>query len=504
MTGQPKTKWRWRLLSWGLIGLAVLVTLAAIAITEENWRGKRAWEEYRHAAEARGERLDWADYITNVPDDQNFAKAPIFARLYGRQWDEKSYSEDPLQMSYTRNDGGPNEGYGNWSRARLSHLEFLQDYYRHPATNVAGDFPRALQPQTPAADVLLGLSKYDSAIEGWRAATRRQFSQFGITNVSDGRAFSLMLEYFAAFKRCAQVLQLRTIAELADNQAAKALNDEKLLLALPDKLQQEPMFIAHLVSMAINSIAIEPVYEGLVQHRWNDAQLADLESTLAAKDFLADFQTTMHGDLAFAIASLENQRITRQYKIVVDDGPRNSKTVTVSLRFMPAAFFYQTELAFARMHEQFILPLVDVTNRVVSPAAVRQTETTLNNEFKHVWLYQIEATMTSPALIKAVRKFAQIQSSLDLAQVACALERYRLAYGGYPETLDVLASQYIEKLPHDIINGQPLHYRRTDGGNYILYSVGWNEKDDGGQVVLNKSGMVDRDKGDWVWNSAAK
>jgi hypothetical protein len=59
-------------------------------------------------------------------------------------------------------------------------------------------------------------------------------------------------------------------------------------------------------------------------------------------------------------------------------------------------------------------------------------------------------------------------------------------------------------MPHDIINGQPLHYRRTDDGGYVLYSVGWNESDDGGAVVLTKDGRIDAKKGDWVWQLPAK
>ena len=49
-----------------------------------------------------------------------------------------------------------------------------------------------------------------------------------------------------------------------------------------------------------------------------------------------------------------------------------------------------------------------------------------------------------------MKKFARIQADVDLARVACALERYRLAHGSYPETLDALAPQFIEKLPHDL------------------------------------------------------
>jgi hypothetical protein len=86
-----------------------------------------------------------------------------------------------------------------------------------------------------------------------------------------------------------------------------------------------------------------------------------------------------------------------------------------------------------------------------------------------------------------------------MAMLACALERYRLAEGHYPEELNVLAPRFISVLPHDIINGQPLKYRRTDNGKFILYSVGWNEKDDGGVIALGKSKYQDVLQGDWVW-----
>jgi hypothetical protein len=93
-----------------------------------------------------------------------------------------------------------------------------------------------------------------------------------------------------------------------------------------------------------------------------------------------------------------------------------------------------------------------------------------------------------------------------LAHVAIALERYRLAHGEFPESLDAFAPQFMEKIPHDIINGQPLHYRRTSDGQFILYSIGWNETDEGGVVVLKKGKTpeVDRDEGDWVWRYPSK
>ena len=82
------------------------------------------------------------------------------------------------------------------------------------------------------------------------------------------------------------------------------------------------------------------------------------------------------------------------------------------------------------------------------------------------------------------------------AQIVCALERYRLAAGQYPATLETLSPQFIEKIPHDLIGGQPLIYRPTADGKFLLYSVGWNEKDDDGKSVGTGA---DYTKGDWVW-----
>jgi hypothetical protein len=110
-----------------------------------------------------------------------------------------------------------------------------------------------------------------------------------------------------------------------------------------------------------------------------------------------------------------------------------------------------------------------------------------------------------PSLGGFAQKTAYSQNAVNMARVAIALERYRLAHGEFPDSLDALAPQFMEKIPHDIINGEPLHYRRTDDGQFVLYSVGWNETDDGGEVGLTTNGSgVDNRKGDWIWRYPQK
>ena len=514
MNETPKAKSGWRWPRRILITLAVLATLVAIFYAEEDWRGKHDWESYKHELEARGEKLDWQAFVPPaVPDDQNFFTAPIFTNML----------DGKIMMAPYGDDAGPDirpdasrSGYAIY-REQVTDLAAWQNYYRNP-TNIhavvvmaftngdfvdqtdylnhaADDFPIAPQPQTPAKDVLLALSKFDSAIEELRQASQRPYAAIPL-NYADGfNTGGTLLPYLAALKRCTQLLQLRASAELADGQSAKALEDVKLMLRLGNSLHSSPFLISELVRIAIVNLAMQQVWEGLAEHKWSDEQLAALETELGKMDFLADWESAMRGERAFAIASLENQRRTRKIISYADQ-----RAVTNRLALMPGAFFYQSELEFARLYQDWVFPIVDTNSRTVSLAALQRLEAHVRQEKKHYSPYKAEALMAVQAVGASARKFGITQAEVDLARVACALERYRLAHGEYPETLDALVPQFIEQLPDDVVNGQPLHYRLTDDGNFVLYSVGWNGTDDGGQVVLNKGyESVNPDEGDWVW-----
>lgn len=106
-----------------------------------------------------------------------------------------------------------------------------------------------------------------------------------------------------------------------------------------------------------------------------------------------------------------------------------------------------------------------------------------------------------PSLEREASICARTQTSVDLARVACALERFRRANAGFPESLNALVPTWLSEIPHDVVNGQPLRYRRTEDGNFLLYSVGWNETDDGGEPDPSKYFYfgISKPTGDWVW-----
>jgi len=499
-----------------LFGLVSLVTLVALFYAEEDWRGWHAWNKFKHTWEAKGERFDRASVVPPaVPDDQNFALTPIVASSYLRVMDKNGHQIQPpntnvvdrLKMSIYRDaDDSKNwPNNGNWQKSKPTDLKEWQQYYRNPPGSAqTNEFPVALEPQSPADDVLLALSRYDSAIEELRQASKLPDSRFPLEYDKENPA-AILLPHLAAMKRCSQVLQLRAIAEVQNGQSDEALADVKLMLRLADSVRTEPFLISHLVRIAILQITLQPVWEGLAEHKWSDAQLVELDQELARLDFLAGYGVGMRGELVLCQGGIFDylRRQPEQGFNLFDEG-HSSPLSAIVFHLIPSGWFYQNQLRCARMMLEQCLPVADIKQGIVSPTATRRADAMVEADTKHLNPYNIIEKMFLPSLGKAVERFANEQNAADMARVACALERYRLVHGAYPASLDALAPQFIARPPHDIINGQPLNYRRTASGRFILYSIGWNETDDDGEVGLKENGSVDRDTGDWVWRYPAK
>src|SRR4051794_30560288 len=73
----------WRTVRRSLLALVAAVTCAALLVAEENWRGKRAWEQFKREWEAKGEQFDLASFLPKpVPASQNFAATPYLAAMF--------------------------------------------------------------------------------------------------------------------------------------------------------------------------------------------------------------------------------------------------------------------------------------------------------------------------------------------------------------------------------------------------------------------------------------
>ncbi len=533
----PLMRWLfWKHWRRTLFALACFATLIALFYAEENWRGKHDWEKLKREWEAKGEKFDYASVVPPpVPDEQNFAMQPIWVDSikfeYGinvsKQWYGVTFTEaertnlvDRLSLNITGNEGLVNSptNRGYWAKVTETDLKSWQQYYRELAakTNL---FPIPPQPQTPAQDVLFALSKHDSAIEELRQASLLPYSRFPVFSNAD-HPFDTLLPHLSVFKRCAQFLQLRALAELQNGQSDQALEDVKLAIELTEKIRSEPFLISHLVRIAMTEISLQPIYEGLANHQWTDAQLIALDVELGRLDFLADYQLSLRGERVMNCATIDyinKEKSYQRYQAMSGlasgyyGGTTTSEQLKKTLKaagayLMPRGWFIQNKLFIAHGLQGWITGYVLPEAHLVLPEKYRevdQVQSGIFNQPSRPWNFMAKVFL--PALGASGRKACREQISVDLARVAIALERYHLAHGEFPESLDALAPQFIAQVPHDIIGGKPLKYRREANGQFTLYSVGWNEKDDGGMTGYRKGGSApDFESGDWVWRYPPK
>ncbi|MCL5097810.1 MAG: hypothetical protein M1608_09865, partial [Candidatus Omnitrophica bacterium] len=356
-----------------------------------------------------------------------------------------------------------------------------------------------------ATGVLAGLSECNPVLEEFRKASKRPYSRFNLTYGSQSSSPALVPHLNLLLSAC-KVLRLRAVAELTLGQTDAAFDDVCLTFDLADAIRNEPLVMSYLTRISELFQTIWPIAEGLSRHQWSEAQLKAFQNRLQQLNLCGDARHALAAERVLSgIIPIDRLRrsanrgpmLDRLY--VLPDGPQG-KNIRVLASVIPRGWFYLEQLNFARLYEEYVLPTIDAAHNEITPTADRRLtaqfeigpghsdlhwflrhELILHGIVRNIWRNMWQADWV-----------ASVQAGLNSATLACALERYRLAHGQFPDSLNALVPRFIEKVPHDIINGKPLHYRRTQDGQFILYSVGWNETDDGGTVGrhLNTDDLV--------------
>jgi hypothetical protein len=88
--------------------------------------------------------------------------------------------------------------------------------------------------------------------------------------------------------------------------------------------------------------------------------------------------------------------------------------------------------------------------------------------------------MLLPALTRAYEEQLKVLAHLRAARAGIAVERFRLANGRLPDSLDELAPKWLDSVPTDPFDDKPIRYKKLTKG-FVTYSVGPDLKDDDGK-----------------------
>ncbi len=484
---QPLPPWRWRFPSRRAvrrfcIGGAVFVAAVACLIVGyygyQNWRSNRAWRSFQASLNRSGESLNLAPLLPEpVPDDANFARSPAFLSVLNKTNRESTGLFERIRSSQPPAAGaGANSVLTDWIRQTPSPLQAFVNWT--PRQSNSGSRTNRRE---DAAAILQGLQPQSGTLQELAAATLR-LPAFQISTNRDAKAvLQPAREQVLMLERLHLVFQIRACASLALGQNADAAEDVLAGLRLARLARQLPdVRSTHRVQELVGR-SLQPVWEGLSQQAWTEAQLAALQGELAGFNFLVDYTNAVRRAV---LAHIESWR-------AIPDSANSYVAIPVSDGYMreaawqlqPRAWWFDNCI---QLHNagRSAIERVDVEAGRMQPVVNWSLLSGLPVDSPTMELLQ-----QGPWWTANTPSVAFAQTSVNQATVACALERFRLVNRAYPETLGQLVPSLLARVPHDAVSGRPLIYQRLGEDNFALRGVGPNGIDD------RKNSASD----DWLW-----
>lgn len=479
---------------------AWLVTVVALFYAVENWRGARAWKAYEAELRAKGEPLTIEEMLPERPPDElNMAMAPAYAGFF-----RGHYEIDPKTGATSWIPEDP-----EWIKQQKMHaLDSLGPWAIRPELGTGADLSKALQTARQgdrpprkaevgkgggARDILHRLEESREVFRTVDEAARRPFTHWPV--LYDQGAWAAV-PHINPLLGHAKGFSIRSVAHLHLGQVEAAYEDWRVMQRLAESIMQEPLLINHLVGITIQNISLNTVWEGLHRGVWSDAQLVDIQNRLNQTNWAASYVTAMRGE-RIVFSSFSNlRRHMRPSAVLGSDEERSLARHVLDLLFdlLPQGWIDQERKGVAQFHQNYSIALADRAEKRFHPAKAVAADLYVRNRIQNSGIFGTGwmMGMAVPAVDGAVARTAQIQALLQQASLACALELHRRRHGAFPERLDELDVD--PQVRRDPVGEGDMIYRREPDGGYLLYSVGWNQKDDGGAFDPKK-----RTEGDWPW-----
>ena len=452
-------------LALGFVGfLFVVIVLVLVVIGIENLRGAHAWNSLKREHDAAGDPLNLEAVIpAPVAPENNFAETPLLKPLLEYRPGEKQPSAERAS-----------------AQERLKHLSLgdpkgMADRLPDGRINLAGwqqyfsggdlGIPRGTA-GSAAEDVLAGLQKWDSELSELEAASRRPAARF---NIHYNEGFNALLPHLAPLKGILLIYELRSAALLGVGNAASALKDIETSEHVATSMDGEPLLISMLVEYAGQTFVTRMAWQGLVDHRWNAAQLEQLQAQFAGRsDPLRRFALAIKGERAFAVAAIDPGHANiAEVMNQLQSGQGEPQLEAVG-RIAPRGWLRQNQVTIVRFYDAALRSPHTAANQISSGQNGDGVPNVVNDRFLP---YAILARQLVAAIANAEMKSFRMLAVDRMAVIACALERYRIANGAYPAQLGDLVPKFVAALPADPANGGVFSYQPEDGW-YHLASAG--------------------------------
>jgi hypothetical protein len=529
--------------------LIVLILFVAGTWTYANWSGSRHWKSVQALYAREGETFDLRAVVPDpIPDDQNYCAIPALKDL--PLWTESDDPHSPLARKIARlNAAALPDGLHGSDKQRIAgetisrrldrQLEplaksaytpppgFLNGAASGQPVDLAawaawlrkdGTLAMPSPAGSPALDLLAGLAKNNPLIAEFAAGLDRPEAQW----TPPWKTRTLPEPYTAdyrpyefAIQKLQVMLCLRAVAAARAGDAATAHQSLLIALRLNQANMGEPFFYGALISCGNTFLISDTVWELCESQSGSVANFQRMQEQLEKLNYQKSFLYSARSEVT---ASVDIMNYLRKYGLLSAlDSVWYSKLGVnppmPRIHLIPNGWYEGNTATIAEWYLDYYIKPLREGGFGEMLSRQRQLWTIISNEQRRPIYDRVGDVMAGMALstVQGVTyRVIYAQSQVNEAIAACALERYRLEHGNYPDTLQAANHPGEGSIPLDFITGKPMGYRRTSNGRYILWCVSLSGIDHGGKRMLSAtnlpaSKLASPDyTGDWVWDYPAR
>lgn len=244
-------------------------------------------------------------------------------------------------------------------------------------------------------------------------------------------------------------------------------------------IQDQPTLISALVVIAADSVECDALERAMGLNAIRPQDLAPLENLLTRRKPYDSLKTAMLGERAIF---LELAQRLRNGTISGSGVAMYARTPIINIGFM-----LDTALG-ARAYNDMLAASLD-------PLEMEAIAHANEQRLPNAPFWAVLTKLVMPSLERGIELIIRVEGQLRATRTALAIERFRLDHTRFPEALSELVPSYMNVMPIDPFDNQPLRYRRTPEG-VVVYSIGSNRSDDGGKPMEGRAGD---DAGDMVF-----
>lgn len=294
-------------------------------------------------------------------------------------------------------------------------------------------------------------------------------------------------DLFVNIKNCGWLLSGRILYLAQTHQTEKLSAAIHSLLKFAESPIRQGILVDEMIAAAMKVLAVNSLEYALSQVIFTNAELANLQQQFYdIQDLEAGYRGFIKDRIYFLISVLSpfDERFEPPTHL-----NRWRERVYSVLGLMQKEYVMHLDY-FERCIDAAQLPLHERTHKFGE----------IHMDFAEdvsrwqIYIFSISANM------KCAEIDMRVIGRLRCAEMALAIERYRLARGEVPGSLEDLVPEFMEAVPLEPFDGEPLRYIRHEEGGYTLYCIGDDWVDNGGlskEQMAEQTGEADPEEYDW-------